>query len=463
MNMHIPTAPVRSLRAMVRRFAALPAGVIFLVGALLAGGSLAGALTVFSPASDSATSIEGGTDDTLAPPDDTLPPELAPPGTGDSDGETPRPPSGDANPYQPGDFVLHWVEATPSALAAGNDITLTWRIANPSGVWFTTAFLRTPSDSWMTNCGGGSATRIAGDERDGTYRQTCFIPDTVANGTWSVYLQSEERGGDSFIRESAATFQVTGGSNDTSSPVIASGSASPSTVTAGDTVTLTWRLTDTSGVTFTTAFLRNPEDQWVNGCGGGGVSRLSGTARDGTYQMTCRIPVSAVNGRYTMWIHAEDPNGNTRSAAAPGTFTVTGGGDDRTVPELVAIDVTPGDLAPGASFTIRWRVRDASGISFTTAFVNSPTGANVSGCGGSEAVRTSGTDLDGTYTQTCTLSVAARAGTYTVRIQAIDESGNQISGGANATLTVTVPTTTSSTTSTTLAPDTGDTVAPPGG
>jgi hypothetical protein len=109
----------------------------------------------------------------------------------------------------------------------------------------------------------------------------------------------------------------------------------------------------------------------------------------------------------------------------------------------------PDDLAPGASFTIRWRVRDVSGVSFTTAFVTSPTGAHVSGCGGSAAVRTSGTDLDGIYSQTCTLSVSARAGTYTVRIQAFDESGNQISGGANATFTVTVPTTTTSTTTTT--------------
>lgn len=461
--MNLPAEPTRRVRALVARLAALPAGVLFLVGALLAGGSLAGALTVFSPSADTATSVDGGTGDTLAPPDDTVSPDLPLPGSGDPDDGTPRPPSTDGGPYTPGDFVLHWVEATPSALVAGNDITISWRIANPAGVWFTTAFLRTPSDTWMTGCGGGEARRVSGDDRDGVYSQTCTIPSTVANGTWSVWVQSEERGGDSYVREDAASFVVTGGSNDVSSPVIVSGSASPSVVTAGGTVTLTWRLTDTSGVTFSTAFLRNPEDQWVNGCGGGETARISGTARDGTYQMTCRIPVSAVNGRYTVWIHAEDPNGNTRSSAAPGDFTVTGGGDDRTVPELVSISVSPGDLAPGASFTIRWRVRDASGISFTTAFVTSPTGAHVSGCGGSEAARTSGTDLDGTYSQTCTLSVAARAGTYTVRIQAIDESGNQIGGGANATFTVTVPTTTSSTTSTTLAPNPEDTVAPPGG
>jgi hypothetical protein len=155
-----------------------------------------------------------------------------------------------------------------------------------------------------------------------------------------------------------------------------------------------------------------------------------------------------MNGQYRMWVHAEDPNGNTASVAGA-SFTVTGGGEDATAPEVLAVSVSPGDIAPGQTVTITWRARDASGVDFTTAFVRSPTGAHVSGCGGNAAVRTSGTDLDGIYSQTCTLSVAAKAGTYTVLIQAIDSADNNGNGIVNATFTVTVPTTTTSTTTTT--------------
>ena len=154
---------------------------------------------------------------------------------------------------------------------------------------------------------------VAGTATDGTYTQTCSIPAAVSNGEYQVWIHASDVVGNT--RNAAdSTFTVTGGSSDVAAPVVASVTHEPA-VTAGNTITLTWRLTDASGVTFTTASIKTSNGVWLSGCGGPGVSLSSGTATDGTYTQTCTIPDTSPDGTYSVWVEAADVAGNTRNAA----------------------------------------------------------------------------------------------------------------------------------------------------
>ena len=134
---------------------------------------------------------------------------------------------------------------------------------------------------------------------------------------------------------SASPPAATSQGNDVDAPVLVSLLVSPDPVVAGNSITFLWTLTDVSGVTFTTAFVQNPNGGWLSGCGGGSTALVNGTSTDGVYEQTCVIPSSASNGTWTITIHAEDPNGNTASAVAATSFIVTGGSNDVDAPVSV--------------------------------------------------------------------------------------------------------------------------------
>ena len=110
--------------------------------------------------------------------------------------------------------------------------------------------------------------------------------------------------------------------NDVDAPVLVSLLVSPDPVVAGNSISISWKLTDASGVTFTTAFVQNPDGGPLSGCGGSSTAVVSGTSTDGVYEQTCVIPSTAPNGTWTVTIQAEDPNGNTLFAAAATSFLV---------------------------------------------------------------------------------------------------------------------------------------------
>lgn len=112
-------------------------------------------------------------------------------------------------------------------------------------------------------------------------------------------------------------------SNDLVAPVVASISV-PVQVAAGASVTVQWRLTDASGVDFTTAWIRGPSGTVVPQCGGNSAPRISGTPQDGTYSQTCQISASAPAGVYSVSIYAADVIGNL-SEQPQATFQLTGG------------------------------------------------------------------------------------------------------------------------------------------
>ena len=224
-------------------------------------------------------------------------------------------------------------------------------------------------------------------------------------------------------------FANSGGGSDEAAPVVVSADV-PAEVAAGESVTVRWRLTDASGVNFTTAWIRGPSGAVVPSCGGNPASRVSGTATDGTYTQTCVIARNSPSGRYTVSVQASDTVGNSADSQAT-SFSVTGGGSDEAAPVVVSADV-PAEVAAGESVTVRWRLTDASGVNFTTAWIRGPSGAVVPSCGGNPASRVSGTATDGTYTQTCVIARNSPSGRYTVSVQASDTVGNSADSQATS-------------------------------
>ena len=261
----------------------------------------------------------------------------------------------------------------PTSVTAGEAFLITWRLTDASGVSSTSGSVLSPTRQSVPGCWGGQ--RISGTATDGTYRTSCTIPGEASNGTYRVGIQAQDTVGNSRMApyppaDPDATFMVTGGGGDAAPPVVSDVTV-PTSVTAGEAFLITWRLTDASGVSSTSGSVLSPTRQSVPGCWGG--QRISGTATDGTYRTSCTIPGEASNGTYRVGIQAQDTVGNSRVAPYPpadpdATFTVTGGGENATVPAApVSVSAVPGD----ASATVSWSAAGDGGSPITSYLVTS--------------------------------------------------------------------------------------------
>ena len=130
--------------------------------------------------------------------------------------------------------------------------------------------------------------------------------------------------------QSDATFTVTSGEGggDVDAPVVSAVTVLPGSVVTGESVEVTWRLTDASGVQGTSANVSGPSGSHVYGCSLGAM-QVSGTTKDGVWSLICQIPATSAVGTYTVQIYASDVAGNSRSLPmdqSDATFTVTSGG-----------------------------------------------------------------------------------------------------------------------------------------
>jgi hypothetical protein len=196
----------------------------------------------------------------------------------------------------------------PAQVAAGEQVTVTWRVSDPSGIAGT--YLHVGGyQGWAGWCFGQQADLIAGDDRDGTYSVTCDVPAVVINDTFSLWIGAHDAlgNGTSPDRPSAAEFITTGGSNDLDAPVLTdvtfADAAQP-----GTTFTVTFRLQDETGVGFASAIVRQLSPTLI--IWGGEVERISGDERDGVYTVALEIPADARPGLYEAWLWFGDPVNN---------------------------------------------------------------------------------------------------------------------------------------------------------
>ena len=214
---------------------------------------------------------------------------------------------------------------------------------------------------------------------------------------------------------------------DTTGPVI-SNIVVPRVVTAGGTMTFTWRVTDTGGVSNTNMRFGGYSGWITSWCGFVTVADLvAGDAFTGTYRAVCNVPSTAVNGTYTLFLMASDTfgNGSAWDSSSQVDFTVAGGSADASPPAVSQLQAR----VDGGSVVVSWQASDPAGVAGQSAWLahNVYSFASVEGpyFAYDAAVLVSGDALNGVYEQRIDRRQIAPNGTYTVWLTVIDTLGNK--------------------------------------
>jgi len=217
---------------------------------------------------------------------------------------------------------------------------------------------------------------------------------------------------------------------DRSGPTVEAFTA-PDVVTAGSTITFTWRLSDPAGVENAGVTIGWSPGLYT-GCGfAQSGTRVSGTATDGQWQYTCTLPANAVATEYSAQVIAADQFGNV-SLSEWATFRIDGPNTDATPPTYGDIR-TLGTVRIGEELTITWTVSDAGGVDGAIMWVAGPGGGFADTTGRpfadySTPVRQQCTAdrTSCTMTQTTRLAATAPPGTWALWISATDVNANKV-------------------------------------
>jgi ribosomal protein L2 len=213
---------------------------------------------------------------------------------------------------------------SPSTMATlGDTVSISFTVSDPGGVSFVATFWQTSASNQLNACPNGMGlSRVSGSSTNASYQTQCTLPSSgIPSGTYTIVVNAEDEAGNRSTE--TATFNVAGGSSDVTGPAISVTSVSPSTMaTLGDTVSISFTVSDPGGVSFVATFWQTSASNQLNACPNGmGLSRVSGSSTNASYQTQCTLPSSGIpSGTYTIQIIAEDVAGNRSSATA--TFNV---------------------------------------------------------------------------------------------------------------------------------------------
>ena len=165
---------------------------------------------------------------------------------------------------------------------------------------------------------------------------------------------------------------------------------------------------------------------------------VSGSEKNGTYQLSCTVPPNAVNDNYTLFVGAVDMMGNLSEQRI--AFEVSGGSSDNRTPVVTKIDL-PRDVTVGESFTVTISATDESVVAGVDAWF-ALEGGWVSGGDGLYATRSEPRFMTQTQTEVVVsydvvFDSRAPAGLYHVWIGVRDGVGNRDFYDSGQTITVT--------------------------
>ncbi|CAM8647224.1 RTX calcium-binding nonapeptide repeat [Acidimicrobiia bacterium] len=214
---------------------------------------------------------------------------------------------------------------------------------------------------------------------------------------------------------------------DTTGPAISAITA-PKVVTAGTTMTFTWRVVDTGGVGNTNVRIGGYSGWVTTWCGFVVVADLvGGSAFDGTYQVKCDVPANAVNGTYTLFLMASDTFANASGwdASSQFDFSVSDGSTDALPPAVSDLSAR----VDGDSVVVRWQASDPSGVAGQSAWLayNVYSFASIEGpyFVYNAAALVEGDATNGVYEQRIDRRQITPSGTFTVWLTVIDTLGNK--------------------------------------
>lgn len=239
------------------------------------------------PAAPGTPSIEGGPVDPSLLPDASTRPDPGPP------------------PSAAPAAVRVFDVSGPGTVTAGGQLRVQWTMEDPAGTTPAYAKLGGPS-GFVDWCPFPMMAERIGTILDTMYRYqvTCDVPEVVPNGSYTVFVSD--------LYE--ASFEIVGGSPDNEAPTVSEVNVQ-AFASRGESITITWRATDPSGVGHTFAWLANGGFAFPDGTtkvdyGDTSITRVSGNEFDGVYSQTIRFTDRSPLGTYVIYFSRHDRIGN---------------------------------------------------------------------------------------------------------------------------------------------------------
>jgi len=216
-----------------------------------------------------------------------------------------------------------------SNVQAGSAVTFIWSVKEVTAVSRSWVKIGGPS-GWVTTwCGFGlEGTRISGTAQAAVFSATCQVPADAVNTEYTAFFDASDIFGQN-AQSSSANFRVIGGASDASAPVVSQLAVSSPTLTYGQTLDITFKAEDETGVQGVIAWIAHDGYGFANNQGQShidygtyAVTLTSGDTKSGTYLQRIGLNASAPTGEYTLWISVIDTLGNKVFSQTDTKFTV---------------------------------------------------------------------------------------------------------------------------------------------
>ena len=204
---------------------------------------------------------------------------------------------------------------TAQRVEAGTTAYFKWSATDSSGIeesWLSIG----GASGWVTKWCGFivKSELVQGTASNGQFEAKCDVPKTAPNLEYSVWLSSRDYMGNISTSNAAITFEVFGGSSDTSAPTFEFIS-DPISVRAGESFEISWRSTDETDVAYSGVYFALNGFSFSDGfvsyvSAQGALTKVSGDDKDAIYSQRFSVHPDAPAARYTLWSTRTDSLGN---------------------------------------------------------------------------------------------------------------------------------------------------------
>ncbi len=210
---------------------------------------------------------------------------------------------------------------------AGSTVTFSWQLFDETGTDKSWGYIG-GQPGWITSwCGFGiEAELLSGTAKNGSFGFKCTIPEDAVNESYTLFVSAVDVLGNSSYG-SQFSFTVSGGQQDNKHPELVDYSM-PETAKAGDTIPVTVKLSDESGVKSVWTWLAYGGYSFSNGSVSYSTQNsapvlVSGDALNGKYLQEHKLWELAPKGEYTLWVSVMDIYGNRSFEQTSQVITVT--------------------------------------------------------------------------------------------------------------------------------------------
>jgi hypothetical protein len=212
--------------------------------------------------------------------------------------------------------VFQGLTATPDTVRPGDVFTVSLIASDPSGIARAGMIFLIKGTFRQNDFCGQNLTLTAGTPEAGTWTANCTVPSDVIDGEYTIEPFAQDTLGNWTNSNGGTTdptrgnFIIAGGNADKQGPSFTELVVTPSQAKIGQTVTITLKASDASGVTRAGVITYRKGTFKQNDFCGQELKLTSGTPQDGVWTMTCVIPAKTPYGEYEMEPFAQDSLGN---------------------------------------------------------------------------------------------------------------------------------------------------------